>query len=69
LRDLEQELEVTLLYVAPVLAQVNGDAVGARLLGDERSDDRIGVTCPARLPNGRNVVHIDAEQNGWLLSH
>jgi hypothetical protein len=64
-----QNLEVTLLYVAPVLAHVNRDAVGSGLLGDERGNDRIGVTRAARLPNGGNVIHSDAEQNGWLPSH
>src|SRR3989475_9558260 len=48
-----QLLHVALLDVAAVLAQVDGDAVGACRLGDERRLDRGGVVDAARLPQGR----------------
>ena len=56
-----QFLDVALLDMAPVLAQVHGDAVGARRLGHQRRLDGVRVVDPARLPEGGDVVDIDAE--------
>ena len=63
------ELEdIAVLHVATVFAEVGGDAVGARPLGNEGGFDRIGfdedavrVTRIARLPQSRGVVDVDAE--------
>src|SRR5439155_26379157 len=54
-------LHVPLLDVAPVLAQVHGDAVRARGLGVQRRRDGVRVVDPARLPEGGDVVDVDAE--------
>src|SRR5437764_68959 len=56
-----QFLDVALLDMAPVLAQVHGDAVGARRLGHQRRLDGVRVVDPARLPEGGDVVDIAAE--------
>ena len=56
-----QLLHVALLDVAPVLAQVHGDAVGTRGLRRQRRLDRVRIVDPARLPKGGDVVDVDAE--------
>ncbi len=60
----QQQLHVARLDVPSVLAQMHGDAVGPRLLGDQRGRDRIRITGAARLTHGRNVIDVDAEMNG-----
>ena len=47
--------------MAPVFAQVRGDAVGACVGGDYRGADRVGMVAAPRVPDGRDVVDIDAE--------
>ncbi len=47
--------------MAPILAQMRGDAVGARLLRDQGGADRIGMVAAARVPDRRDMVDIDAE--------
>ena len=56
----QQDFDVARLDVAPVLAQVHGDAVGARLLGDQRRRHGIGIARVARLAQGRDVIDVDA---------
>ncbi len=60
LHGAQQQVDVACLDVAPVLAQVHGDAVGARLLCDQRRRDRIGIARAARLAQCRYVIDVDA---------
>src|SRR5262245_34094840 len=56
-----QHAHVAVLDVAPILAQVNGDAVGARQLAQRRGRDRIRVARAALLAQGRDVVDVDVQ--------
>ena len=56
-----QPVDVAVGDVAAVLAQMGGDAVGAGLGGDDRRAHRIGMIAAARVPDGRDMVDIDAE--------
>jgi len=47
--------------VPPVLAQMGGDAVGARRGRSESGADRIWMRAAARVPYGRDMVDIDAQ--------
>ena len=47
--------------VAAILAQVRGDAVGARLHGQVRGAQRIGMAAAAGVADGGDVVDVDAE--------
>ncbi len=47
--------------MAAVLAQMRGDSVGAGLGGHDRGAHRIGMIAAARVPDGRDMVDIDAE--------
>ena len=58
---LAQHPHVAVLDVAAVLAQVDGDAVGARQLAQRRRRDRIGIARPALLAQRRDVVDVDVE--------
>jgi len=49
LNDLDQPLNVTILDMAPILAQVGGDAIGPRLLGDLGELGRVGKPGAALL--------------------
>ena len=57
----DQPVDVLIGDVAPVLAQMGGDAVGAGFGGDDRRAHRVGVRAAARVPDGRDMVDIDAE--------
>ncbi len=67
---LAQPLEVALLDVAAVHAQVRGDARGAGALRDRRRLDRVGVAHAADLAQGGDVVDVDreAERRGGIAS-
>ena len=45
----------------PVLAQVGRDAVGPRLGRHDRRAHGIGMWAAARIPDGRDMIDIDAE--------
>src|ERR1700675_4930287 len=47
--------------MAPVLAQMSGNAIGARFDGDERRAQRIGERAAARIAQCRDMIDIDAE--------
>jgi hypothetical protein len=55
--------------VAPILAQVDGDAVGARRNCGLRRPQRIGVTAAARVPERRHVIDIHAKADRSDFSH
>ena len=60
--DLVHEpVDVAVRDVPPVFAEVGGDAVGAGLCSHDRRSNRIGMVAAARVPDGRDVVDIDAE--------
>ena len=47
--------------VPPVLAQMGGDTVGAGLGGEQAGAHRVGIACPPRVPDRRDMVDIDPE--------
>ena len=59
--DLLQPREIGVLDVPTVLAQVHGDSVGAAGLGFGRRKDGVGLVGPPGLPDGRDMVDVDAE--------
>ena len=59
--ELAQPAHVLVLDVAPVLAQVDGDAVGAAQVRLDRRPHRVGLVGAPRLPQRRDVVDVDAE--------
>ena len=54
---------VAILDVPPILAQMHRDAVGARLLGDQRGEQRIRIGRAARLAQRGDVIDVDAEMH------
>ncbi len=56
-----QPVDVIVGDVAAVFAKVRGDAVGAGLGRHDRGANRIGMVPAARVPDGRDVVDVDAE--------
>ena len=65
---LHQPVDVVVRDVAAVFAEMGGDAVRARLFGELRGPDRVGVGAAAGIPHGGHVVDIHAEAEG-LFSH
>ena len=59
-----QRVDVGIGDVPAILAQMGGDAVGAGLRRGEGGADRIGMRAAARVPDGRDMVDIDAETQG-----
>jgi hypothetical protein len=53
--------DIAVLNVPTVLPQMNGDAVGARLLGNQRSKQRIWIGRASRLPERGDVVNVYTE--------
>ena len=45
----------------PVLAEREGERGGARGLGGRRRGGGLGITHAAHLPEGRDVIDVDAE--------
>ncbi|OQA08623.1 MAG: hypothetical protein BWY66_00916 [bacterium ADurb.Bin374] len=58
---LAKNLRVPVLYVAPVLAQMDRYAVRPRKFGEGRGPDRIRFTPHSRLADGGNVIDIDSK--------
>jgi len=59
-RRLEAE-HVVVADVAAILAQVRGDAVGARFDGDERRAHRIGKGAAARVAQRGDMIDVDPQ--------
>ncbi len=57
---LPQQAHIALLDVAPILAQVHGDAVGAAELSQGRSGDGIGFAPAPGLAHGGDMVDVHA---------
>jgi hypothetical protein len=60
---LAQPAHVLVLDVAPVLAQVHGNAVGAAQVRLDRGPERVRLVRPARLSQRRHVVDVYAQLN------
>jgi hypothetical protein len=60
-RDPGDRDHVGVLDVAAVFAQVQGNDVGAGLLGQQRRAQGVGIDGAARVAQGGNVVDIDAQ--------
>ena len=50
--------------VAPVLAQMGRDPVGAREDGQMGGPDRVRMDAAAGIPHGGDVIDVDAEAQG-----
>lgn len=67
LHRLAQNLDVAILDVTPILAQVNGDTGSAGEFGEHGGVHRIGFRGAARLAHGGDVVDVDLESgHGWF---
>ena len=64
---LRQEAHIAVVDVAPVLAQVDGDPVGAPQFGEHRRADWIGFVGPARLTHRGDVIDVDVEPHRRVL--
>ena len=58
-----QQLGVAVLDVAPVGSQMDGNAVGPGHGGHGRGRHRIGLVRLAGLPQGGDMVDVDAQAN------
>ncbi len=58
-----QAVDIVVLDVAAIFAQVHGDAVGTAEMGFDGRPDGIGFIGAARLTDGRHMIDIDAEFN------
>jgi len=56
-----QPVDVLVGDVPPVFAEMSGDSVGAGIRGDVCRTDGVGMRAAARVPDGRDMVDIDAE--------
>ena len=56
-----QNLQITLLDMPTVFAQMNRDAVGARLLRQGSRQDGVGIDRATRLSQGGNMVDVNAQ--------
>jgi hypothetical protein len=66
--DLTREArDVVVGDVPTVLAQMGGDSVGSGLSSQPRGAHRIGMPSAARVPDGCDMVDIDAEAKRTLL--
>ncbi len=53
--------QVRIADMAAILAQVDGNAIGAGGLGDRRSLGRVGMHAAARVAHGRDVIDVHSE--------
>ncbi len=58
---LGQPRDIVVGDMAPILAQMRGDAVCARLGGEQRRAHRIGIARATRVAHRRDVIDVDAE--------
>ena len=56
-----QPVDIFVGDVPPILAEVRRDSIGAGLSRQCRRTHGVGMVAAARVPNGRDVVDIDAE--------
>ena len=67
--DLVDFIEIVILDMPAILAQVHGNAIGAGVLGNVRSLGRTRVARAARLPQRRDVIDIHAEIDRIIIAH
>ncbi len=58
---LHEQLNISFLNVATVLAKMKGDAIGAALFGKRGSDYRIGLVGTPGLTNRSDVINVYAK--------
>ena len=63
-----QNLDVAILNVPPVAAQMDGDPLRARQLADDRRRDRIRLVALARFTDGGDVIDVDGETHARRLA-
>jgi len=56
-----ESLDVVVLNVAAIFAEVRGDAIGAGALADNGSVNRVRLHAAARLSQRRDVIDVDVE--------
>jgi hypothetical protein len=61
LQHLAGHANVAILDVPPIFAQMHRDVVRARLFGDQRGEDRVGIGRAARLAQRGDVIDVDSE--------
>ncbi len=72
LQRLAHGKHIPVLDVAPVLAQVQCNAVGAGLLGDQRRIQRVGIAGATRLAQRGHVIDVHAQRDArmkYRLAH
>ena len=69
LQETPQHPDIGVLDVAPILAQVQRDAVRARLLGEQRRVHGIRLVDAARLAQGRHMIDVHAERDAGRGAH
>ena len=57
-----QARHVGVLNMPSILAQMNGDSIGATTFGLRRGKHGVGFVSLARLAKGANMIHIDAQK-------
>ncbi len=68
LHGLTQQAQVAVLDVPPVLAEMDGDPIGATQLGEDRSPDRVGFPPAPGLPERGHMINIDAQPRHERIS-
>jgi hypothetical protein len=69
MQELHEHVEVPILDVSSVLAQVDGDAVGSRALGEHGGVGRVRLVDATRLAQRGNVIDVDAQPyHGGILA-
>jgi hypothetical protein len=66
--SLPQQLNIVVLNVATIFAEVDGDAIGSREFGEDGSGNRIRLNGAASLADGCDVVDVDTKsRQGFVL--
>ncbi len=61
LQKIAQHLDIAILDMAPVFAQMQGDRVRPCLFSEQSGLNRFGIAGPARLAQGGDMIDIDPE--------
>ena len=68
-KNLADLVEIAVLDMPPILAQMNGYAVGSGMLGDKGRLGRARVTGTTRLAQCCDMVDVDPEVNWVITAH
>src|SRR3954470_16292616 len=63
-----QNLDVAILHMPPVAAQVNGDPLRASQLADDRGRNRIRLIALPSFTDRGNVIDVDSETHARRLA-